>query len=194
MLIPLLVLFLPVNVFSSPFSSSNSPSIATPTLNERQAAVDDVQFDYSAVLNSTTRNGEIVFPIPSTTTILFVTVGTPFFAAGIDKLLVEAQSDITIRSRTTIMQQRIADYWKGTRYSPPNQHQVIVWLKIRPLKGKNLTLGQAKDVLTGLRLFYEQKGQWKGHRISFRYVDLTGKTTQEGWGHIKGGSYSEHHE
>ncbi|KAL8684649.1 MAG: hypothetical protein Q9224_006214 [Gallowayella concinna] len=133
MLIPLLILFLPVNVFSSPFSSSNSPLIATPTLNERQAAVDDVQFDYSAVLNSTTRNGEIVFPIPSTTTILFVTVGTPFFAAGIDKLLVEAQSDITIRSRTTIMQQRIADYWKGTRYSTPNQHQVIVWLKIRPI-------------------------------------------------------------
>ncbi|KAL8801271.1 MAG: hypothetical protein Q9182_004578 [Xanthomendoza sp. 2 TL-2023] len=181
----LLFLSLPFNVFSSPLASSISPSRASQTLNER-AGLDNVQTDWRPNENHTPRRNEIAFPIPSTTTTLFITRGAPFSSAAIDKVLVEAQSDITVRSLSTAMQDRIPELWKGIRYSVRDKLRVAVWLRITPTSQKTCTLELARDVLTGLRLFYEQLAESKGHRVSFRFVSGQGATKEEGAGVIGG--------
>ncbi|KAL8808090.1 MAG: hypothetical protein Q9223_005729 [Gallowayella weberi] len=159
--------------------------MARQILNER-AAADDVMTDGRPTQNVTAGKDEIAFPVPSTTTTLYITLGAPFSTAAIDKLLVEAQSDITVRSLRTAMQDRIPEIWTGTRYSVRATLRVAVWLRLTPTSQKTFTLKLAKDVLIGLRLFYEQKAEGKGHRLSFRYVDGQGATKEEGSGGIWG--------
>ncbi|KAL8727484.1 MAG: hypothetical protein Q9166_006008 [cf. Caloplaca sp. 2 TL-2023] len=174
-------MFFPFLLFSLPLAALSSSASSLPIASDHSSNTDISAIKARAVAT----DNEIPFPIPSTTTTLYITSGRSLPQPGIDKLLTEAQRFITIQSASKSLLAVIGDFWHGTHFSIRGSMALFAVMRIdTPTEGE-LTLGLTRDIVRGLQLFYKEE-EARGHKIVFRYVDVRGTTRVEGKGDVMG--------